>query len=58
MYIIAMILFVGGVYLFGLAFQLPAFQAVVFFAGIVAVGLAMALPMYARSSARFDDGRE
>lgn len=58
MYVIAMILFVGGLYLFGLAFQLPAGQAAVFFAGIIAVGIAMALPMYARSSARFDDGRE
>jgi hypothetical protein len=45
-FIIAMAAFVFGFFLFGLAFSVTAFQAVIFFAGIVAVSLAVAIPMH------------
>ncbi|WP_156888086.1 hypothetical protein [Microbacterium indicum] len=45
MFLLSLILFVGGIFLFGVAFMVPSFHAVVFAAGIIAVCLAMALPM-------------
>ncbi|MEL5992269.1 hypothetical protein ACOKGD_12635 [Microbacterium phosphatis] len=46
MFIISLILFLGGFALFGLAFNIEMLQGVVFAAGIIAVCLAMALPMH------------
>jgi uncharacterized membrane protein len=46
MFIISLILFVGGLFLFGVAFMVTSFQGLVFTAGIIAVCLAMAIPMF------------
>jgi hypothetical protein len=46
-FIVAMALFVLGLWLFGLAFTVTAWQAVIFFAGILAVSAAVAIPMRA-----------
>lgn len=45
-YVIALILFIGGMLLMGFAFQLTQGMAIMFFAGIVAVGLALAVPFH------------
>jgi len=50
-FIVFIILFVGGIFLFGIAHELPAAQGVVFTAGIVAVSLAMAWVMRQAGSA-------
>lgn len=49
MFIVALVLFLGGLALFGVAFMVPAFQALVFAAGILLVCLAMALPMHIKA---------
>ncbi len=41
------VLFVGGMYLFGLSFNLEAFQGLVFTAGILCVSAALATPITA-----------
>ncbi|UCR88735.1 hypothetical protein [Mycetocola spongiae] len=43
-FVLAVVLFLGGIYLFGLAFNLEEFQALVFFAGIIAVSVGVAIP--------------
>ncbi len=45
-YVIAMILFLGGMTLMGFAFQLTEGMAIMFFGGIVAVSLALAIPFH------------
>jgi hypothetical protein len=45
-YVISMVLFVGGILLFGYAFQVPDFQAVVFVGGILAISLSLFLPFH------------
>lgn len=52
MFILAGILFLAGLYAFGLAFQLPeSMHAIVFALGIVLVGLSMAVPIHAPGGA-------
>ncbi|HLS92301.1 MAG TPA: hypothetical protein VK015_02180 [Microbacterium sp.] len=46
MFILSLILFLGGLFLFAVAFMVTSFQGVVFTCGILAVCLAMALPMF------------
>jgi len=57
MFLLSLILFVGGIALFGVAFMpfitVGYISAIVFALGIVAVCLAMALPIHARSGAKF-----
>jgi hypothetical protein len=43
-FVIAMILFLGGLTLMGYAFQLKSGEAFMFFGGIIAVALALAVP--------------
>lgn len=50
-FIVFIVLFVGGIFLFGIAHELPAAQGVVFTAGIVAVSLALAWAMRQAGSA-------
>lgn len=45
-FIVTFVLFVGGMYLFGLAFTLDQFQAPVFAGGIIAISLALAMPAH------------
>ncbi|MCS4277789.1 MULTISPECIES: hypothetical protein [Mycetocola] len=45
-FVIALVLFLGGIYLFGLAFHLEELHAVVFFAGILAISLSLAIPFH------------
>lgn len=50
-FIIFIVLFVGGIVLFGISWELPTAQGVVFSAGIVSVSLALAYVMRQRGSA-------
>lgn len=43
------VLFLGGMYVMGLSFNLPAFQGVVFVLGILLVSAALAAPITAYS---------
>lgn len=45
-YVIALILFVGGIALFGYAFDAGDLRALVFVSGIAAVVLALAIPFH------------
>lgn len=46
MFILYAVLFLGGFYLFGLAFAVDSWQSVIFTAGILLVSLAVALPIH------------
>lgn len=50
-FIIFIILFVGGIVLLGISWELPTAQGVVFSAGILAISLALAYAMRQRGSA-------
>lgn len=43
--IVSFVLFLGGMFLMGLAPELESFQALVFFGGIVSIALSFGLPM-------------
>ncbi|GAA4358680.1 hypothetical protein [Microbacterium rhizosphaerae] len=47
MYIVCLILFVGGIILMGLSFSLAPFQALFFMLGLLAVCAALAIPIHA-----------
>lgn len=49
LYVISLLLFLLGIAAFGIAFSLPAFQALVFVAGILLIALAMALPIHLKA---------
>jgi hypothetical protein len=49
MFIVALLLFLLGMFAFGISFSIEGLQAIVFVSGILLVSLAMALPMHARS---------
>jgi hypothetical protein len=51
MFIVYMVLFLGGFYLFGLAFNVEAFQGLIFTAGILAVSLALGLMTWSNRKA-------
>ncbi|GAB3126314.1 hypothetical protein [Glaciibacter psychrotolerans] len=44
-FIVAFAIFVFGLWLFGLAFAVDAWQAAIFFGGIIAVSLAVFIPV-------------
>ena len=44
-FLIAMGIFVFGLWLMGISVSLPGFEAVTFFAGILCASLALAIPM-------------
>lgn len=46
MFIIALVLFVGGIFLIGISFSVVGLQALVFIAGLLAVAAALALPVH------------
>lgn len=46
-FVVAMVVFVFGLWLFGLAFTVTAWQGAIFFAGILAVSAAVAIPVRA-----------
>lgn len=50
-FIVFMVLFLGGFYLFGISWSLPTAQGVAFSAGILLVSLALAYVMRQRGSA-------
>ncbi len=47
MFIVCLILFVGGIVLMGLAFSLAPFQALFFILGLLIVAVALAIPIHA-----------
>ncbi|MDX2376865.1 hypothetical protein M4I32_08645 [Microbacterium sp. LRZ72] len=46
MFVVALILFIAGMYLTGFAFSITEWQAFVFVGGILLVSLAVALPIH------------
>ena len=50
-FIVFLVLFLGGMWLFGISWELPAGQGFAFSAGIILVSLAMAYVMRQRGSA-------
>ncbi len=49
MYIVALLLFLLGMFAFGISFSVPGLQAVIFVAGILLISAAMALPIHLRA---------
>ena len=45
-FLVALVLFVGGLLLMGYAFGATGYEAPMFFAGVLAVGAAIALPVH------------
>lgn len=45
-FVIAIVFFLGGMLLFGYAFEAPAAQAVIFFSGVIAVVVSLAIPFH------------
>ncbi len=43
MFILYIVLFLGGLYLFGTAFSVTEWQGLIFFAGIISISLGLAL---------------
>jgi hypothetical protein len=52
MFVIALILFVGGMVAMGISFSLPILEGLVFVGGLLAVSLAIALPIHIGGWAR------
>lgn len=50
MFVVYLVLFLGGFWLFGLAFTVDAWQGLIFGAGILVVSLAVGLLFHARRS--------
>ncbi|MGX1791550.1 hypothetical protein ACWIDW_01170 [Microbacterium sp. NPDC055312] len=50
-FIVFLVLFMGGMWLLGAAWEMPAWQGVAFSAGIIMVSIAMAYVMRQRGSA-------
>jgi hypothetical protein len=44
--IVSIIIFIGGLFLFGYAQEFPGYELFVFAAGIVAVSIAVAIPVH------------
>lgn len=49
MFIVSLLLFLLGMFAFGIAFSLEGFEALVFVSGILLISLAMALPIHLRA---------
>jgi hypothetical protein len=45
-FIIAFVIFLGGLALFAFAFDVPQFQALMFLGGIAAISIALAIPFH------------
>ena len=45
-FIIAFVIFLGGIALFAFAFEVPQFQAVMFLGGIAAISVSLAIPFH------------
>jgi hypothetical protein len=49
MFIVALLMFLLGMFAFGISFSVTGFEAIVFVAGILLVSAAMALPIHLRA---------
>ncbi len=45
-FVIALIIFLGSLYLFSLAFQVAGWEALIFVAGIIGVSISFAIPFH------------
>lgn len=45
-FLVALVFFVGGLYLLGLAFQVEGLETLVFLAGILAASVGLAIPFH------------
>jgi hypothetical protein len=45
-FVIAFVIFVAGLVLFGFAFTVPSFEAVMFVGGIILVSISLAIPFH------------
>jgi len=52
MYVVAILLFLLGMFAFGISFSVPGWEPYIFVAGILLVSLALALPIHLRARAR------
>lgn len=49
MFIVSLILFLAGMFAFGISFSVAGFEAIIFVGGILLISLAMALPIHLRA---------
>ncbi|MBA8815746.1 membrane-bound ClpP family serine protease [Microbacterium halimionae] len=49
MFIISLLLFLLGMFAFGISFSIPGLEALIFISGILLISLAMALPIHLRA---------
>lgn len=49
LYVVCLLLFLLGMFAFGIAFAVPGFQAIIFIGGILLISLAMALPIHLKA---------
>lgn len=45
-FVAALVFFLGGIYLFALAFQVPGYETLVFIGGILLISAGIAIPMH------------
>jgi hypothetical protein len=45
-FLIAFLFFLAGIFLFGFAFNVPQFQALMFLGGIAAISISLAIPFH------------
>lgn len=55
MFVVYAVLFVGGLFMMGIAFDLPAWNGEVFIGGILVVCLALGMVIHARGNAHIRD---
>lgn len=55
MFVLYAVLFLGGLFMMGIAFDLPAWNGEVFIGGILVVCLALGMIIHARGNARITD---
>jgi hypothetical protein len=46
MYVLALVLFIGGMVLFGISFTFPLLQPLLFITGILCISASLALPIH------------
>jgi hypothetical protein len=45
-FVIAFVIFLGGLVLFGFAFTVPSFEAVMFVGGVILISISLAIPFH------------
>jgi hypothetical protein len=45
-FVVAFVIFVAGLLLFGFAFDVPSFEAIMFVGGVICVAISLAIPFH------------